>query len=93
MVEKLKASEENNLKLTENIDIAEEKIQHLLNINEDLENNCAVYIAHKNDQIDRKLANYLNTYPERKKLNIMFLRETDGVYKFGSKRVYIKIAQ
>ena len=49
MVEKLKASEENNLKLTENIDIAEEKIQHLLNINEDLENNCAVYIAHKND--------------------------------------------
>ena len=64
-----------------------------MNINEDLENSCAIYIAHKNDQVDRKLANYLNSFPERKKLSIMFLRETEGVYKFGSKRVYIKISQ
>ena len=81
------------MKLTENLDLSEEKIQYLLDINEDLENNCAVYIAHKNDQVDRKLANYLNTFPERKKLSIMFLRETEGVYRFGSKRVYMKIEQ
>ena len=30
-------------------------------------------------------------YPEKEKLKIMFLRETEGVYKFGSKRVYLKI--
>ena len=30
-------------------------------------------------------------FPEREKLKIMFLRETEGVYKFGTKRIHIKI--
>ena len=30
-------------------------------------------------------------YPEREKLKILFLRESEGVYQFGSKRVFIKI--
>ena len=51
----------------------------------------AVYIAHKNDRIDLVLGNFLNRYPERKKMNIMFLRESEGVYQFGQKRVYIKV--
>jgi hypothetical protein len=33
----------------------------------------------------------LNKYPEREKMKIMFLRESEGVYQFGQKRVYIKI--
>jgi len=33
----------------------------------------------------------LNKFPEREKLKIMFLRESEGVYFFGQKRVYIKI--
>jgi hypothetical protein len=37
------------------------------------------------------LSEFLNKYPERTKLKIMFLRETEGVYFFGKKRVYIKI--
>jgi hypothetical protein len=37
------------------------------------------------------LGNFLNRYPERKKMNIMFLRESEGVYQFGQKRVYIKV--
>jgi hypothetical protein len=36
------------------------------------------------------LAEFLNNYPERNKLRIMFLRESDGVYRFGTKRVAIK---
>jgi len=39
------------------------------------------------------LGNYLNLYPERNKIKIMFLRESEGVYMFGKKRVYIKIEQ
>ncbi len=31
--------------------------------------------------------------PERKNLKIMFLRESEGVYFFGKKRVYIKVEQ
>ena len=33
----------------------------------------------------------MNKYPEREQMKIMFLRESDGVYQFGQKRVYIKI--
>jgi len=51
----------------------------------------AVYIAKKDCKTDRLLANFVNTYPERKKMNIMFLRESEGVYQFGQKRVYIKV--
>ena len=36
------------------------------------------------------MAEYINNYPERSKLRIMFLRESEGVYQFGSKRVYVK---
>lgn len=33
----------------------------------------------------------MNEYPEREKLKILFLRESEGVYQFGSKKVFIKI--
>ena len=56
-----------------------------------LEKNQAVYIAHKHDRVDKTLGNYLNTFPERKKMNIMFLRESEGVYQFGQKRVHVKV--
>ena len=52
-----------------------------------------VYIPVKQDHIDKKLAEYINNYPERSKLRIQFSRESEGVYKFGSKRVYVKIEQ
>lgn len=50
-----------------------------------------IYIAHKPDKIDMTLGNFINKYPERKKMGIMFLRESEGVYQFGSKRVYVKV--
>ena len=58
----------------------EQKISELLDINEMLEKGQAIYIAKKNDKVDSTLANYINTFPERNKLNIMFLRESEGVY-------------
>lgn len=33
----------------------------------------------------------MNGYPERDGLKILFVRESEGVYQFGSKRVYLKI--
>jgi hypothetical protein len=50
-----------------------------------------IYIGHRESRSDMALAEYLNTYPESKNMRIMFLRESDGVYQFGSKRVYIKV--
>lgn len=57
----------------------------------DLKSRIAVYIPVKNDKVDKKIAEYINNYPERSKLKIMFMRESEGVYQFGSKRVMVKI--
>ena len=50
-----------------------------------------VYIPRKKDVIDEMLSQTINSYPERNEMKIMFLRESEGVYTCGSKRVYIKI--
>ena len=59
----------------------------------DLKSRIAVYIPVKNDVIDKKLAEYINNYPDRQKLKIMFMRESEGVYQFGTKRVFVKCAR
>jgi len=45
----------------------------------------------RDDGVDRKLAEFINNYPERSKLKIMFMRESEGVYSFGTKRVAVKV--
>jgi len=50
-----------------------------------------VYIPVKNDMTDKRLAEYINNYPERAKLKIMFMRESEGIYQFGTKRVYVRV--
>lgn len=57
----------------------------------DLKQRIAVYIPIKDDPVDKKLAEFINNYPERSKLKIMFMRESEGVYQFGSKRVYVRV--
>ena len=57
----------------------------------DLKGKIMIYIPVKNDPIDSKLAEFINNYPDRAKLKIMFLRESEGVYQFGSKRVAIRV--
>jgi hypothetical protein len=59
----------------------------------DLKSRIAVYIPVQNDSIDKKLAEYINNYPERAKLKIMFLRESEGIYQFGTKKVYVRVDQ
>ena len=57
----------------------------------ELKARVSVYLPMKNDPIDAKLAEYINNYPDRNKLKIMFMRESEGVYEFGSKRVNVRI--
>jgi len=56
-----------------------------------LKQRIAVYIPVKDDEIDLRLAEYINNYPDRNKLKIMFLRESEGVYEFGSKRIFVRV--
>jgi hypothetical protein len=62
------------------VDRLKKKILQLLNINEMLEKGQGIYIAHKNDNIDQALGTFINNYPERERMSIMFLRESEGVY-------------
>ena len=71
-------------------DNANAEIEQLRQYIIDLKSRIAVYIPVKNDVIDKKLAEYINNYPDRQKLKIMFMRETEGVYQFGTKRVYVR---
>lgn len=51
-----------------------------------------IYHAIREDAVDRKLAEYINCAPMRVRFRIMRLeRESEGVYKYGMKRVFIKI--
>ena len=50
-----------------------------------------IYIPDRDDPIDSYLAEYINNYPERSKLRIMFFKECEGVYHFGSRRVYVRV--
>ena len=57
----------------------------------DLKQRIAVYIPVREDATDKRLAEYINNYPERSKLKIMFMRESAGVYQFGTKKVMVKV--
>ena len=59
---------------------ANNEIEQLRQYIIDLKSRIAVYIPVKNDPVDKKLAEYINNYPDRQKLKIMFMRESEGVY-------------
>ncbi len=43
------------------------------------------------DPIDRRLAEFINYYPERQRVKFMFIREREGVYQFGTKRIVVRV--
>ena len=59
----------------------------------DLKEKVAVYIPIMDDPVDCKLADFINNFPDRNKLKLMFMREQAGKYEYGTKRVEIRISQ
>ena len=57
----------------------------------DLKSRAIFYIPVKTDQVDMRLAEFINSYADRSKLKIMFLRDSAGQYMFGTRRVMIKV--
>ena len=57
----------------------------------DLKARVAVYVPMKDDPVDQKVAEYINNYPDRNKLKIMFMRDSAGVYTFGTKKVKVEV--
>jgi len=91
MEEKVYKANKTSLELLRQLKDAEVEIETLKNYIIELKQRIAVYIPVKEDAIDRKLAEYINNYPERAKLKIMFMRESEGIYQFGTKRVYVRV--
>jgi len=50
-----------------------------------------VYVALSDDNIDRRIAEFINSTNDPHRLTKLFIREREGVYQFGSKRVYVKM--
>jgi hypothetical protein len=70
---------------------SENEVETLKNYIIDLKQRIAVYIPIKGDLIDVRLAEYINNYPDRSKLKIMFMRESEGIYSFGTKKIYVRV--
>lgn len=80
-----------SLELLKQLKESEQEVETLKSYIIDLKSKIAVYIPMKDDPIDEKLADFINNYPDRQRLKIMFMRESEGVYEFGSKKVFIKV--
>lgn len=93
MEEKVYKSNKISLELLKQLKDAEVEIATLQQYIVDLKQRIAVYIPMKDDRVDNRLAEFINNYPERSKLKIMFMRESEGVYQFGTKRVAVKCEQ
>ena len=89
--EKMYKANLTSLELLKQLKEAEQEVETLKSYIIDLKSKVAVYIPVKDDPIDEKLADFINNYPDRQKLKIMFMRESEGVYEFGSKKIFIKV--
>ena len=64
---------------------ANDKLQAFKHENEILKQHQPIYIGKVSDDIDVALQNFLNDDKcyDRKKLKILFIRESMGIYRFG----------
>lgn len=89
--EKVYNANKTSLELLKQLKDSEDEIDGLKHYILELKSRMAVYIPFTEDEVDVKLAEFINNYPERSKLKIMFLRESQGVYQFGSRRIAVKV--
>lgn len=76
-------------KLSSIISDKDAEIEDLQELVVELKKAIPVYIPFKNDPIDSAMADYINT--RDKALDVPFVREEEGLYLFGTKRVFIKL--
>lgn len=57
----------------------------------ELKKQTRTYVAVSNDTTDKKLGHYINSSADPQELANLFIRERRGVYRFGSKKVFVKV--
>lgn len=58
-----------------------------------LKSQHAQYVPVKGDHVDETLADFINNYPDKSKLKVMFVRLNPGIYQFGSKKICVNVEQ
>lgn len=89
--EKVHKANSQNLTLVNKVKESEREVDVLKDYIYELKSRVAIYIPVREDPIDKKLAEYINNYPDRSKLKIMFMRESSGIYQFGSRKIYVRV--
>ena len=89
--EKVSQANKTSLELLQHLREAEMEIETLKDYIVELKHRIAVYIPVESDSVDNRLAEYINNYPERNRLKVMFMRESSGIYQFGTKKVFVKV--
>ena len=69
--------------LMEKVEVIEQPVQY--------EEVAALYHPVKGDHIDIALCDFLNNYKDRDFLKVRFIRENEGVYTFGTKKIFVKL--
>ena len=78
--DKVYKANQTSLELLKNLKDAELEIETLKEYIIELKQRVAVYIPVRDDNVDVRLAEYINNYPDRSRLKIMFMRESEGIY-------------
>lgn len=68
------SANQTSLQLLKDLKDAETELETLRSYVIDLKSKVAIYIPVKDDEVDQKLADFINNYPDRNRLKIMFLR-------------------
>ena len=91
--DKVYSANKTSLELMKQLKADEEEIAGLKSYILELKARVAIYVPNQDDPVDVKIADYINNYPDRTKLKIMFMRESTGVYAFGTKRINVEVQQ
>ena len=91
MEDKMYKANVTSLELLKQLKASEQENESLKLYIVDMKQKLAVYIAASDDAVDAALAEYINSYPDRRKLKVMFYRVEPGVYTFGTRKVGVKL--
>ena len=91
--EKVYTANKTSLELLQQIRVDEDEILTLKTSLIDFKARASFYQPVKDDPVDLRLAEYLNTVDRAKFARVTFIRESNGFYSFGSRRVQIELTQ
>jgi len=91
--EKVYKANKTMLSLLQQLKESEQEAEGLYELVSEMKQNISVYVPVRKDAIDKRLAEFINNYPDKHKLKVLFMRESEGIYSFRSKRVAIRVEQ